>query len=390
MKTRTLQAFGLILWLGGGVSASAGAPARRCPVDPAPTAEALQSRAPVVQLAILLDTSNSMDGLIDQARSQLWKIVNELANGRRHGRAVELQVALYEYGNNRIAASQGYVRRVLPFTTDLDRVSEELFALRTNGGDEYCGTVIQTALDELRWSSSPADLKVVFIAGNEPFTQGPVSFRKACARARSRGIAINTIHCGPRDEGERTGWKDGALLADGSYSIIDQQRTVEHISAPQDAEIARLGLDLNETYIPFGAEGREGQARQSAQDKNAEKAGTGSATHRAVTKANRIYSNAVWDLVDAVKNGSLDLKLVKEGDLPSDMQGLSVEERKAMVEAKAKERERIQAQIQALDRERNQYVAQKRRSKSAATDTLDVVVTQALREQATCLGIELQ
>ncbi|RPI65426.1 MAG: hypothetical protein EHM44_00590, partial [Ignavibacteriales bacterium] len=32
-----------------------------------------------IQLALLLDTSNSMDGLIDQAKSQLWKIVNELA-----------------------------------------------------------------------------------------------------------------------------------------------------------------------------------------------------------------------------------------------------------------------------------------------------------------------
>lgn len=32
---------------------------------------------PVIQLALLLDTSNSMDGLIDQARSRLWQIVNE-------------------------------------------------------------------------------------------------------------------------------------------------------------------------------------------------------------------------------------------------------------------------------------------------------------------------
>jgi hypothetical protein len=30
-----------------------------------------------VQIALLLDTSNSMDGLIDQARSQLWRVVNE-------------------------------------------------------------------------------------------------------------------------------------------------------------------------------------------------------------------------------------------------------------------------------------------------------------------------
>ena len=36
-----------------------------------------------IQLALLLDTSNSMDGLIDQAKSQLWKIVNELATSKK-------------------------------------------------------------------------------------------------------------------------------------------------------------------------------------------------------------------------------------------------------------------------------------------------------------------
>jgi len=390
MKTRTLAVLSLILTVDGAAFAGTRVPAHRCPVDPARLPDNLKSQTPVVQLAILLDTSNSMDGLIDQARSQLWKIVNELANARRFGRPVELQVALYEYGNNRIPASRGYVRRVLPFTTDLDRVSEELFALTTNGGDEYCGTVIQTALDKLRWSTSPADLRVVFIAGNEPFTQGPVNFRKVAARAHARGIVVNTIHCGSRDEGARTGWRDGALLADGSYSSIDQTRTVEHLEAPQDSEIARLGLELNKTYIPYGAEGRDGQARQAAQDKNAEQSGAGSATHRALTKANHIYSNAGWDLVDAVKNEGVDLKEIKDADLPAEMQGLTVAERKAMVEANAKERERIQSRIKALTQERNQFVAQERRTKSAAMDTLDVVVIDALREQAACRGIELQ
>jgi hypothetical protein len=331
-----------------------------------------------------------MDGLIDQARGQLWRIVNELANARRFGLPVRLQGALYEYGNDSIPTSQGHVRRVLPFTGDLDRVSEELFALTTNGGDEYCGTVIQTALDELRWTPSPADLRVVFIAGNEPFTQGPVNFRKACARARARGIVVNTIHCGSREAGERTGWRDGALLADGAYSIIDQHRRVEHIEAPQDSEIARLGLELNKTYIPYGALGRDGQTRQAAQDKNAEQSGAGSATHRAVTKANHIYSNAGWDLVDAVQKEGVDLTAVKDSDLPAEMQGLTVAERKAMVEARAAQRERIQARINALNQERSQVVAQERRNKSAAADTLDVVMTEALREQAACRGIELQ
>ncbi|MEO7695078.1 MAG: hypothetical protein ABIS36_14065, partial [Chryseolinea sp.] len=35
-----------------------------------------------ILIALLLDTSNSMDGLIDQAKSQLWKIVNELSKAQ--------------------------------------------------------------------------------------------------------------------------------------------------------------------------------------------------------------------------------------------------------------------------------------------------------------------
>ena len=32
-----------------------------------------------IKVALLLDTSNSMDGLIYQAKTQLWEIVNELS-----------------------------------------------------------------------------------------------------------------------------------------------------------------------------------------------------------------------------------------------------------------------------------------------------------------------
>ena len=38
-----------------------------------------------IQVALLLDTSNSMDGLIEQAKTQLWKIVNELTSAEQKG-----------------------------------------------------------------------------------------------------------------------------------------------------------------------------------------------------------------------------------------------------------------------------------------------------------------
>src|SRR5688572_10213943 len=53
---------------------------------------------PKIQIAILIDTSGSMDGLIDQARTQLWKIVNEFATVKQNGVTPDVEVALYEYG----------------------------------------------------------------------------------------------------------------------------------------------------------------------------------------------------------------------------------------------------------------------------------------------------
>lgn len=348
-------------------------------------------RAPRIQVALLLDTSNSMDGLIDQARSQLWRVVNTFAHARRGDRGARLEVALYEYGNNDLTASSGYVRRVLPFTTDLDRVSEELFALDTNGGDEFCGTVIQTALDELGWTQDRDDMKVVFIAGNEPFTQGPVDFRPVCRRAAGRGIVVNTIHCGAHADGEAGGWRTGAQLAAGTYSIIDHNKVAVHIDAPQDAEIARLGALVNQTYVPYGAHGREGVARQEAQDRNAARSGMGSVTSRSMTKSNQQYYNSHWDLVDAVKDGSVDPSTLKPADLPDDLKGVAPAKRKEAVLAKAKERERIQSEIQKLAAARETFVAEARRKQGKASgDTLDAVMSEALREQAACRGIALQ
>ncbi len=62
-------------------------------------------------------------------------------------------------------------------TTDLDAISADLFALTTNGGSEYCGMVIDRAVSKLSWSKSNDVLKIIYIAGNEPFTQGPLSYR---------------------------------------------------------------------------------------------------------------------------------------------------------------------------------------------------------------------
>ncbi len=339
---------------------------------------------PVIQMAILLDTSGSMSGLIEQAKSQLWKIVNELAMSKKNGQYPDLQLALYEYGKSGIPAEEGYMRMILPLTTDLDKVSEELFALRTRGGAEYCGMVIQAATDGLAWSKSEGDLKVIFIAGNEPFTQGKVDYKKACKRAIASGIIVNTIHCGSHEKGISGHWKDGALLADGSYMNIDQNRKVVHINAPQDKEIARLSEEINKTYVPYGAAGKAGAARQEKQDRNALLfAAAGTSVQRGVAKAQRQYTNARWDLVDALRDGGVKLGELKDEDLPENMQKMTPAERVAYVEVQAMQRADIQQTINGLNTERRKYVAEQREKLSeTGEDTLDAVMIKTLRAQA--------
>lgn len=56
-----------------------------------------------IQVALLLDTSSSMDGLIEQAKSRLWNIVNTLTTLKYNGKAPQIEIALYEYGNDGIS-----------------------------------------------------------------------------------------------------------------------------------------------------------------------------------------------------------------------------------------------------------------------------------------------
>lgn len=334
-----------------------------------------------IQVALLLDTSNSMDGLIDQAKSQLWKMVNELATSKKNNETPDIEIALYEYGNDRLNEKEGHIRQVIPLTTDLDLVSEKLFQLTTNGGNEYCGWVIEDATLGLQWSTNNSDLKIIFIAGNEPFSQGPKDFRKTCKAAIAKGIIINTIHCGDYQQGINENWKEGADLADGKYMNIDQDDKVVHIPTPYDNDIIKLNEQLNKTYIGYGGEGKEKAERQMVQDSNAAAYGAANARTRASFKSKQSYNNAEWDLVDAAAENEEILKDVKKEDLPEEMQNMTEKERKDYVEKKSEERKKIQEQIRVLDEKAKAYVAEKQKE-NAEKLTLDNVMMDAVREQA--------
>ncbi|MEN8787962.1 MAG: vWA domain-containing protein [Flavobacteriaceae bacterium] len=333
-----------------------------------------------VQIALLLDTSNSMDGLINQAKAQLWDIVNEFTYARcSHRKRPGLEIALYQYGNNELSSREGYIQQVLGFSDDLDEISQKLFSLTTNGGEEYCGQVIYTSIDQLDWNRNPDHLRMIFIAGNEPFTQGKLDYRDAISQAKEKDIVVNTIFCGDYHQGIQTEWQKGALLTGGEYMAIDHNREIVHVPTPYDEIIIRLNKRLNNTYISYGYEGSARMANQSAQDANAMELEEAVAVKRAVSKSSGYYKNSSWDLVDAADDEDFDVGQVERKHLPSELRSKSDKELATHIAAKKAERDQIQEEIRELDAKRQEFLAENQKEQQGE---LESAMLNAIKKQA--------
>lgn len=334
----------------------------------------------IVKIALLLDTSNSMDGLINQAKAQLWDIVNQFSyakcgNGHRPG----LQIALYQYGNDGLSSKEGYIQQVIGFSSDLDEISEKLFSLSTNGGEEYCGEVIQTSLRQLDWGKNPDNLKMIFIAGNEPFTQGKLNYRDAVTNAREKDIIVNTIFCGNYQQGINTDWKKGATLTGGEYMAIDHNKQIVHINTPYDDVIIKLNSKLNSTYISYGAMGSAKLQLQSRQDDNAMEMEEAVAVKRAVSKSSGMYNNSTWDLIDASEDEEFDVASINKEELPKALRDKSKAEINAFIGEKKAERKKIQKEIKELNAKRENYISKHAQQEKGE---LENAMLKAIKRQA--------
>lgn len=339
---------------------------------------------PLVQFAICLDTSGSMEGLINSARQKLWAITNELAVAEPTPR---LEVALLTYGNDGHNPESGWVARHLDFTTDLDAVSGMLFSFVTNGGTELVGRVLKAADEQLAWDAAPGTLRLCFVAGNETADQdGMVPYRDAAARLLARDISVSSIYCGSPEDALAPGWREIAMLADGHFATIDQNNGTLVIPTPFDDPLAKLSAELNETYIPYGAGGAAGQRNQWVQDDNNEALNCDAMAERTLCKATSNYFCS-WDLVDMVRDKQIEVTKIVITDLPEAMRTLTIEQVIARVNECQGRRTAIQAKIQALSTERGKFIeAEMAKNSLTAENAFDTAVRTALRERARLKG----
>jgi len=342
-------------------------------------------KGPTVQIGILLDTSGSMNGLINQAKDQLWKIVNEVAKANKNNKSVTIQVGLFEYGKASLPKYEGYLQMLSPLTSDLDNVSESLFSLRTNGGDEYAGKVILESVNRFAWSSHPDDLKLLIIAGNESFAQGTVPYERAIEKAKNNNIIVNTIFCGQAKRGKQLFWDKGAKLGGGKAFNINHNDRRVYMQTPYDDDIITLGKNLNATYLNYGhtKERRKKTANIYKQDRNSFSMSKTSYIERNLVKAKKQYSQASSDMVTAFIEDETALSKISKEKLPDALKDKSPKEIQAIVQAKKTQRIALQEKIKVLETQRESFIA-----KNTPKDKQDLAsaIIKSIKEQAKSNG----
>jgi hypothetical protein len=341
---------------------------------------------PAIDVVFCIDCSGSMGGVIDTAKQKVWAIVNELAKAKP---SPVLRIGLIGYGNG-----MGPFRK-FDLSDDLDDVYKNLMTFKDEGwGEEFVGLAVQRATDEMKWANGSKVLKVIYVVGNETAHQGPPEsdYSKTAPLAVNKGIVVNAIYCGETEYATATPtWREMSRLADGQYMEIAGNGGAIVINTPYDDDLAKLNTKLNSTYVAYGPRGAAGQANQVQQDAAATTLAPAVMAQRAEAKAGKFYQNANWDLVDASTRDDFDLAKINEADLPEDVRKLPPEKRNEYIQAKAKERADVQAQIKDLSEKRAKVVEEETKKQGLATDkSLDEAVKTSIKEQATKKGFQFE
>jgi hypothetical protein len=342
---------------------------------------------PRIEVAFVLDTTGSMSGLIDGAKRKIWQVANQLASGKP---TPEIRMALVGYRDR----GDAYVTRVRDLTADLDAIYAELQAFQADGGGdgpESVNQALHEARTKLSWSRDPNVYRAIFLVGDAPphmdYAQD-VAYAQSVRAARKAGIVVNTIQCGSEQDTTPV-WQEIAELGAGRYVAIRQDGGMLAVTAPQDAELARLNRALADTVITWGNASEQAELESKRRYALSAPAPAAAARLAYLEKSGGRVNAGREDLVDAVKEGRVDLDAVKKDELPAPLRELAPAEREAHVKQKIEERAKLQSQVASLSRERDSWLRQEEARLAAAghADGFDQQVLEAIRKQAASAGI---
>jgi hypothetical protein len=309
-----------------------------------------------IDVVFAVDTTGSMDRLIDGAKRTVWSIATHI---RQTDPNANLRIGLVAYRD----IGDDYVTKPFALTGDLDAVYAELTKYEAAGGGdspEHVAAALRDALG-MRWRAGAK--KLVFVVGDAP--PGPRDdtqpYDVLAREAGTSGIIINTVRCGT-DPTTALAFQRIASLGSGEYSTIAQDGGVQQVATPYDERLGVVSASIDGTAVIAGDEAA--RAAHSARMEAAAAAPMPAKADRAsyYTKKARVAKGradvrADGDLVGAYATGGLDVAKVAKESLPADLRDKSAPELKAELERRAEQRKLAQREMDELTRKRDEYLS---------------------------------
>lgn len=331
---------------------------------------------PKVEIGVLLDTSGSMQGLINQVRDGLWSTINSFGTIKKNGEVADLKLALYEFGSGVVDEEARFIQQLAPLTTDHTLIAEKLFQTKAQGSEEFYGEVIDRAVNDLNFSGDDEDFKSLIVAGNETIYQGNIDALDAAQDSANKGVIVNPIFAGEKHQLQQCHfctdprrsetvlnplYKEFLSLAHaglGEALNIDHNRAVQYIESPYDERIVELTKLMNTTYIPFGVNGQSEYDRMIDLDRQVSGAGNGGYLNWGNYRPGRYgrETTAKWDLVTAMMNENFDINTVDMRTLPKHLQRITRQELVEEVNRLTRLRKLYEDESKTLREKREEYV----------------------------------
>jgi hypothetical protein len=155
-------------------------------------------------------------------------------------------------------------------------------------------------------------------------------------------------------------------------------------SSPYDQKIIELQGRIDRTALPYGSSEKQDELRVKLATKAEAPAAVQVDNSQFYAKRGAVKEIVTGggDLVDDVRNDVRKLDEIGHDELPDDLKGLTGEQLRSAVTARQAEREKLEAEMKELSKQRDAYVAEElKHQPGSGQDSFDKRVTEALSAQ---------
>ncbi len=338
---------------------------------------------PPVDVVFCLDLSGSTNGIVDRMRNHIWDYVNLFTNCNPK---VDFRIGFVGFARPSFGKDNYYVKVISDLTHDIEGLTNELLKIRTQieKGDQFVGPALKACAENISWNERSDAIKVLFIGGNGVVTTGGEPYTKGVQACVDKGIIVNSIFLlNSPTMGEQGGWENIARMGGGKYTSMQVKfEYYENLGGFDMTKLLALNRSLNETYLYYGATGKERCKMQGLCDESIYKANTEGYRYRIKFRISNLYlnKNSDWDLVDMYSKNPLLLETVDRTTLADTLKFLNEGDLKARIIFNKNRRNTLVIDIMKMLAEKDQLVKEKNLEAQKSMKTFDITTINWLRD----------